>query len=80
VAELARCSDVELLQIYTALGRRSLDLALLQGALTQFKTTGFIQIYGLTETTGALTVLSAEDHRQPGGAHMMSCGRAIAGA
>ena len=40
----------------------------------------FIQVYGLTETTGGVTCLPAEDH-DPGGprAHLLrSCGRAIA--
>lgn len=40
----------------------------------------FIQVYGLTETTGGITCLPAEDH-DPGGprAHLLrSCGKAIA--
>ena len=40
----------------------------------------FVQAYGLTETTGAITVLEAQDH-DPGGprAHLLrSCGRAVA--
>lgn len=40
----------------------------------------FIQVYGLTETTGGVTCLPAEDH-DPGGprAHLLrSCGKAIA--
>jgi long-chain acyl-CoA synthetase len=42
----------------------------------------FMQAYGLTETTGAITLLAHEDH-DPGGpkAHLLrSCGKAIAGA
>jgi fatty-acyl-CoA synthase len=38
----------------------------------------FIQVYGLTETTGAGTWLSAEDHRI-GGQRLRSCGRANPG-
>ncbi len=48
------------------------------------KATGrpFLQVYGLTETTGAITLLSYEDH-DPGGprAHLLrSAGRPISGA
>ncbi|MET4482177.1 fatty acid--CoA ligase [Bradyrhizobium sp. F1.13.3] len=60
-------------------GASPIPLALLQSALSRFKSTSFIQIYGLTETTGGITVLSAEDHRRPDGAHMRSCGRPITG-
>lgn len=60
-------------------GASPIPLALLQSALSRLEATSFIQIYGLTETTGGITVLSAEDHRCPDGAHMKSCGRPIAG-
>ena len=36
----------------------------------------FTQLYGLTETTGAITALRHEDHR---GARLLSCGRAMLG-
>ena len=41
---------------------------------------GFVQLYGMTETTGAITVLRREDH-DPGGPHperLRSCGRPYA--
>lgn len=38
---------------------------------------GFAQLYGATETTGAITYLGPEDHR---GERMKSCGKAIASA
>jgi acyl-CoA synthetase (AMP-forming)/AMP-acid ligase II len=60
-------------------GASPIPLALLDSALSRFKTANFIQIYGLTETAGGITVLSAEDHRRPDGAHMKSCGRPIDG-
>ena len=37
----------------------------------------FTQVYGLTETTGAITALRHEDHQ---GERMLSCGRAMYGA
>ncbi len=40
---------------------------------------GFVQAYGLTETTGAITLLSAADH-VPGSPRLRSCGLPIFGA
>src|SRR5581483_3505247 len=40
----------------------------------------FVQLYGLTETTGAITILRADEH-DPGGPHagrLRSCGRPLA--
>jgi len=39
---------------------------------------GFMQLYGLTETTGAGTCLSPEDH-DAGGGRLRSCGKAVPG-
>jgi len=52
---------------------------LLQRALQRFPTTGFVQIYGLTETTGGVTVLSPEDHSDPESPRLKSCGQPIGG-
>lgn len=46
----------------------------LRRALDVFKC-DFNQMYGLTETTGAIVVLPPEDHDPEGGARMASCGR-----
>jgi fatty-acyl-CoA synthase len=51
----------------------------MRSALRLFQHTGFVQIYGLTETTGVLTVLAPEDHSIADTAVMKSCGRATAG-
>ncbi len=37
----------------------------------------FIQVYGLTETAGAITELSMADHLADGGARLGSCGRPV---
>jgi acyl-CoA synthetase (AMP-forming)/AMP-acid ligase II len=58
-------------------GASPIDPGLLERALARFGC-GFLQGYGLTETTGALTVLSPEDHR-PGvrAERLASAGRAL---
>lgn len=40
---------------------------------------GFTQVYGLTETTGSITLLPPEDHTPEGAPKMRSAGRAIPG-
>jgi acyl-CoA synthetase (AMP-forming)/AMP-acid ligase II len=52
---------------------------LLKRALQTFKDTGFVQVYGLTETSGIITALSPEDHVSADSQIMTSCGRAIPG-
>ena len=37
------------------------------------------QVYGLTETTGAITYLPPEDHGEQAGARLKSCGKAMTG-
>jgi acyl-CoA synthetase (AMP-forming)/AMP-acid ligase II len=50
---------------------------LLRAAIERFRCS-FVQAYGLTETTGAISLLSPEDHLR-GGALLRSCGRPIFG-
>jgi acyl-CoA synthetase (AMP-forming)/AMP-acid ligase II len=50
---------------------------LLRAAMERFGCS-FVQAYGLTETTGAICLLSEEDHRQ-GGDLLRSCGRPMFG-
>ena len=45
----------------------------LRGAMRLLPHTGFMQVYGLTETTGAITYLPPEDH-VPDGARLRSAG------
>ena len=40
---------------------------------------GLAQVYGLTETTGAITYLPPEDHDEHAGARLKSCGKAMTG-
>src|SRR5258707_6598504 len=60
-------------------GASPIPLELLKRALRVFRHTGFIQVYGLTETAGIVTALSPQDHSLPNSEVMNSCGRAIDG-
>ena len=58
-------------------GASPIPLGALQQALKVFTRAGFVQVYGLTETTGVVTVLSPEDHQTATERTLKSCGRAI---
>ena len=60
-------------------GASPIPLELLKRALRAFRHTGFVQVYGLTETAGIVTALSPEDHYLSNSEVMNSCGRAIDG-
>jgi long-chain acyl-CoA synthetase len=57
-------------------GASPIPLELLKRALKVFRC-GFAQVYGLTETTGAITYLAPEEHDPDGTEKMKSCGRAF---
>jgi long-chain acyl-CoA synthetase len=59
-----------------AYGASPITPAVLQRSIDTFKCR-FTQVYGLTETTGAITALSFEQHQ---GERFLSCGRAFWGA
>jgi fatty-acyl-CoA synthase len=56
-------------------GASPIPLELLRKSLRVFKHTGFFQVYGLTETTGVITVLVAADHSAGDDEILRSCGR-----
>jgi acyl-CoA synthetase (AMP-forming)/AMP-acid ligase II len=60
-------------------GASPIPLELLKRALSVFKYSGFFQVYGLTETTGIITILRSQDHFSARTEIMKSCGRAVAG-
>lgn len=70
-------TDFSTLQ-FIAYGASPIPLDLLRNSLATFKC-NFGQLYGLTETTGAITYLPPEDHDPNGNPRMRSCGRPIAG-
>jgi fatty-acyl-CoA synthase len=60
-------------------GASPIPLELLRKSLRVFRHTGFFQVYGLTETTGVITVLGDADHAVGDGELLRSCGRPIEG-
>lgn len=60
-------------------GASPIPLDLLKRAVATFTEAGFVQIYGLTETSGGITVLSADDHAQADSDLLRSCGKPIDG-
>lgn len=63
---------------YLLYGASPIPLDLLKQAVAMFKC-GFVQLYGMTETCGAITYLPAEDHALDGTKRMRSAGKAITG-
>ncbi|HRK70842.1 MAG TPA: fatty acid--CoA ligase [Micropepsaceae bacterium] len=59
-------------------GASPIPLDLLRRAMDVFKC-GFVQVYGLTETTGSVTYLPPEDHDPNGNARMRSAGKPLPG-
>ncbi len=57
-----------------AYGASPIPLDLLRKSMKTFNC-DFAQVYGLTETTGAITYLAPEDHDPNGSPRMLSCGK-----
>jgi acyl-CoA synthetase (AMP-forming)/AMP-acid ligase II len=75
-----KCRDTDFSSItYLLYGASPIPLDLLREAVAVFKC-GFVQLYGMTETTGAVTYLPAEDHDLNGTKRMRSAGKAVTGA
>ena len=60
-------------------GASPIPIELLRQSLLVFKHTNFFQVYGLTETTGVITVLAPEDHFPSDREVLRSCGRPVKG-
>ncbi|MGV0740904.1 long-chain-fatty-acid--CoA ligase [Mycolicibacterium sp. XJ870] len=63
-----------------AYGASPMPLPLLRSALQAWPDTEFIQVYGLTEVCGVISLLGPEDHRGASEERLMSAGKVIAGA
>jgi len=63
---------------YLCYGASPIPLEILKRAIVVFNCQ-FVQMYGLTETTGAITFLPAKDHEVGGNQRMLSAGRAVYG-
>lgn len=64
---------------YLMYGAAPMPLELLKEAVRTMPTTKFMQAYGMTETSGTISVLPAEDHALEGNQRMRSAGRACPG-
>jgi fatty-acyl-CoA synthase len=64
---------------YMLYGAAPMPLELLKEAVRTMPETGFLQVYGMTETTGTVTVLPPEDHDLAGNQRMRSAGKAVPG-
>ena len=65
---------------YIVYGAAPMPLPLLQRALEAWPEMNFVQVYGQTELCGAITSLSAEDHRDPDRPNLLlSAGKAAPG-
>lgn len=65
---------------YLLYGAAPIPLELLREAVKTMPTTGFLQAYGMTETTGTIACLPPEDHTLEGNKRMRSAGKAVPGA
>jgi fatty-acyl-CoA synthase len=64
---------------YLMYGAAPMPLELLKQAVRTMPQTGFMQVYGMTETTGTVTYLPPEDHDVEGNDRMRSAGKALPG-
>jgi acyl-CoA synthetase (AMP-forming)/AMP-acid ligase II len=63
---------------YILYGASPIPLELLKECMTVFGC-GFVQMYGMTETTGGICILGPEDHTPEGSVRMRSAGKAMEG-
>lgn len=75
---LAKETDFSNLR-YLMYGAAPMPLELLKAAVRTMPGTGFLQVYGMTETTGTVTILPPEDHSLEGNERMRSAGKAVPG-
>jgi acyl-CoA synthetase (AMP-forming)/AMP-acid ligase II len=72
-----RDADLSSLQLILY-GASPIPADLLRSALEVFRC-NFAQVYGLTETSGAITCLPPDEHADPSSDRLLSCGRALDG-
>ncbi len=64
---------------YFIYGAAPMPLELLKQAVATMPRTQFLQAYGMTETTGTISILPPEDHTLEGNQRMRSAGKALPG-
>ncbi|WP_298337197.1 long-chain-fatty-acid--CoA ligase [uncultured Erythrobacter sp.] len=75
---LAKETDFSNLR-YLMYGAAPMPLELLKQAVATMPQAGFLQVYGMTETCGTVTMLPPEDHSLEGNERMRSAGKAVPG-
>jgi fatty-acyl-CoA synthase len=74
-----RCATIDYSRLkYILYGAAPMPLELLRQCIKMFNA-GFIQAYGMTETTGTIVILPPEDHDPAGNVRMRSAGKALPG-
>ncbi len=74
-----RCGSVDYSRLkYILYGAAPIPLDLLRECIKMFNA-GFIQAYGMTETTGTIVMLPPEDHDPAGNTRMRSAGKPLPG-
>lgn len=74
-----RCPSVDFSRLkYILYGAAPIPLELLRQCIQMFKCE-FMQVYGMTETTGTICMLPPEDHDPAGNARMRSAGKPLPG-
>ena len=75
----AKSTDMSAVK-YVMYGAAPIPLDLLREAVKTIPDAGFIQCYGMTETTGTIAILPPDDHDLDGNQRMKSAGKAVPGA
>ncbi|QKG70011.1 fatty acid--CoA ligase [Erythrobacter mangrovi] len=75
---LAKTTDFSAVK-YVMYGAAPIPLDLLREAVKTMPDAGFLQCYGMTETTGTIAMLPPDDHVLDGNQRMRSAGRAVPG-
>lgn len=75
----AKTTDMSAVK-YVMYGAAPIPLDLLREAVRTIPEAGFMQCYGMTETTGTIAALPPEDHSLEGNERMKSAGKAVPGA
>ena len=79
VVSQSRAKEVDFSPLkYMLYGASPIPLDLLKQCMDVFKC-GFVQMYGMTETSGTIVALPPEDHDPDGNERMRSAGKALAG-
>ena len=80
VIQHPRAADTDFSNLkYLMYGAAPMPLELLKEAVRTMPNAGLLQAYGMTETTGTISLLPPEDHSLEGNERMRSAGKAVPG-